>query len=290
MAKSLAAVLKNVKALSESAEDKNLFAMIYSEFGMGKTTTAMGIAQQLRGDKHILFCDSSDGWTSLEEFPVLMEGADRLQVKDPADLAVIAEGFKKGQLQKTYSVVVIDEASSIFYQIIEDYSRELFGLSEDDMLKPIEGRDYAPPTSAFISILKKIHEADDVHLIITAHSRDVTEDGRKEMRPSFSPTAYREVMRRVQVCAALSVKTKPVPGTKNRVTERTLQLRPTANVAAKTRIPGSPTTVEVGEFLGLVSEWLDSGSFGEEPQDSFEPLIDDELDEALESLAVSEGS
>lgn len=257
--------MSGITAMSDDSSDVDFFGMIYSEFGMGKTVTTMGLAQALRGDGDILFCDSSDGWVSLQEFPTLMEHTDHFRVTDPADLVVVANGIASGKLKsrrkKRISVVVIDESSSIFDTMLEQYVREKYGLSPDEPFPEIEGREYGPATMAFESLLRKFHNASGVHVILTAHAREVGEGGTRELRPSFPPKAYAVVMRKLHVCAALSARRKKDMQTKETYYERSVQLLPSAVVSAKSRIPGSPLKCDPLEFIELVTNWVDSDSF-----------------------------
>lgn len=293
MARSLNSIMSNISAMSDDAAEVDFFGMIYSEFGMGKTVTTMALAQQLRGEGDILFCDSSDGWVSLQEFPALMEGVDRFRVTDPADLVVVANGIASGKLKskrkQPFSVVVIDESSSVFDMMLENYLREKHGLTADEQLPEAEGKEYGPPTAAFESLLRKFHDISGLHIILTAHAREIGET--KELRPSFPPKAYAVAMRKLHVCAALSARRKRVAGSKEVTYERSVQLLPSAAVSAKSRIPGSPVKCDPLEFIELVSEWVGSDSFVSDVQGKARPQeivdIEDDEPETLEGDDVS---
>ena len=261
MARSLKDIMGSMQSMSELTIPKDLFAMLYSEFGMGKTTTAMGLAQAIRGDGQILFLDSSDGWVSLEEYPALLDGATRIQIKDPRDIMVIANGLATGAM-KGFNTVVIDELSTIFDIMLEQYLREKYSLGPDEQLVEAEGRDYGPPTAAMASFLRKLQEVDGLNLIVTAHAREVQAEGAiKEIRAAFPPKAFAEVMRKTHVTAALSARRRKVAGSKEIGYERTLQLKPSASVSAKSRIRNSPVTTTPEEFIELVANWLSSDDF-----------------------------
>ena len=269
MARSLASIMSNISTMSDDAANVDLFAMLYAEFGAGKTVTTMALAQSLKGDGDILFCDSSDGWVSLQEFPDLMEGVDRFRATDPADLIPIANGLTskklKSRRKRPYTVVVLDEASSIFDTLLEQSIRDKYGLDPDDPFPEIEGREYGPATMALESLMRKFHDAPDVHVLVTAHAREVAESGGiKELRPSFPPKAYAVMMRKLHVCAALSARKQRDPKTKKLNYVRTVQLLPSANTAAKSRIPGSPMSCDPVEFIELVTGWVASDTFASE--------------------------
>ena len=282
MARSLNSIMSSITEMSDDSSDVDFFGMIYSEFGMGKTVTTMALAQELKGDGDILFCDSSDGWVSLQEFPALMEDVDRFRVTDPADLIVIANGLTskklKSKRKRPFTVVVIDEISSVFDVMLENYLREKHGLTADEQLPEAEGKEYGPPTAALESMLRKFHDAPDVHLILTAHAREVGET--KELRPSFPPKAYAVVMRKLHVCAALSARRKKAAG--GAVTyERSVQLLPSAAVAAKSRIPGSPLKTDPLTFIEMVSSWVGSDTFASDVNGKADPqeVLEDPYEE-----------
>lgn len=268
MARSLNSIMDSISKMSDDAADVDLFAMLYAEFGVGKTVTTVALAQAIRGEGDILFCDSSDGWVSLQEFPDLMEGVDRFRATDPADLIPIANGLAskklKSKRKKPYTVVILDEASSIFDILLEQSIRDKYGLSPDDPFPEVEGREYGPATMAFESLLRKFHDVSGVHVLITAHAREITENGIKELRPSFPPKAYAVAMRKLQVCAALSARKKRYPKTKEVNYTRTVQLLPSTSTAAKSRIPGSPLSCDPVEFIELVTGWVNSDNFAAE--------------------------
>lgn len=266
MARSLNSIMSSITSMSDDAADKDFFGMIYSEFGMGKTVTTMALAQALKGEGDILFCDSSDGWVSLQEFPSLVEDADRFRVTDPADLIVLAANLGSGKLKskqkRKYTVVVIDELSSVFDAMLENYLREKHGLTPDEPLPEAEGREYGPPTAALESMLRKFHDISGIHLLVTAHAREVGET--KELRPSFPPKAYAVAMRKLHVCGALSARRKRIG--KELVYERSIQLLPSAAVSAKSRIPGSPLKIDPAAFIDLVVDWVEGDTFVSDTQ------------------------
>jgi hypothetical protein len=282
--------MKNITSMSEDVSEKDVFGMIYSEFGMGKTTTTMALAQALRKDGRILFCDSSDWWVALEEFPDLMEDADRMRVEDPADLIVVANAMKTGKLKNVYDVVVLDEASSLYDVMLENFVRGKHGIGPDEPMPEIEGKEYGPPTAAFESLLRKFHELDGVHVLMTAHAREVGEE--KELRPSFPPGAYKVTMRKLQFCGALSARRKMMG--KDVVYDRSIQLKPTAKVSAKSRIPSSPMKVSPEELVELVTDWVDGETFVSDtqgvaaPQDVLIDIEEQEPEEAPEPAEADE--
>lgn len=285
MARSLNSIMSSISSMSDDVADKDFAGMIYSEFGMGKTVTTMALAQALKGDGDILFCDSSDGWVSLEEFPGLLEDADRFRIANPADLIVLATNIGSGKLKSTrkrrYTVVLIDEVSSVFDAMLENYLREKHGLSPDDPMPEAEGREYGPPTMALESMIRKFHDISGVHLLLTAHAREVGET--KELRPSFPPKAYAVVMRKLHVCGALSARRKRVAGG-DLTYERSIQLLPSAAVSAKSRIPGSPLKVDPFELIELVTDWVESEHFVADTQGKADGGIVEVPDEEPEEL------
>ena len=286
MARSLNSIMSSITTMSDDAAAPDLFAVLYSEFGVGKTVATMAIAQAIRGDGDILFCDSSDGWTSLADFEGMTDDADLFRATDPADLIPIANGLKSGKLKSKrknrYSVVVLDEGSSMFDVMLEQSVREKYGLSPDDPFPEIEGREYGPATMAFESMLRKFHDIEGLHVIVTAHAREVGET--KELRPSLPPKAYNVLMRKAQVCAALSARRRRDPKTKELSYDREVQLQPSAAVSAKSRMPNSPVKMNVDDFIEAISEWVNSDTFVSDIQGKAARQEVAEIEEAPEEL------
>lgn len=286
MARTLNQVLKQVYDLSEEhdTETRELFGLSYAEFGVGKTTLIMRLAQRIRTpNTKILLIDSSDGWVALDENPELKENVKRFRANDPADIVVLAEALRTGKYPDKISVVVVDEVSTVFDMILEAYLREKNNLAPDDQLVEAEGRDYGPPTAALASMLNKLHQAPGVHVLLTAHSRMVGEGQAKELRPSLPPKAYLEVMRRAHFGVPIMAKRRKVAGQAEASYERTVQLKPSAVVAAKSRLPGSPVTCSDDDFIEFVTNWVDNGTASlVEEADDYEEEVEVDADEISE--------
>ena len=166
----------SITDMSNADVSPDLFGVLYSEFGMGKTIATMGIAQSIKGEGDILFCDSSDGWTSLKQFDGLTDDTDLFRVSDPADLIPIANGLKSGKLKSKrknrYSVIVLDEGSSMYDVMLENYLCDKYALGPDEQLPEAEGRDYGPPTAAFESMLRKFHDIEGAGVLIERWRND----------------------------------------------------------------------------------------------------------------------
>jgi ABC-type dipeptide/oligopeptide/nickel transport system ATPase component len=237
--------------------DKELFAVLYGDSGVGKTVLTQAIAQALRARAggRILFCDSSDGWVTLDDFPSLKANTSYLSVPDFRDLPAIGEALmtrKKGF--EDFTVAVLDEGSSWFMDMLHAWVREAEGLSAGEPLPEIEGKHYGPPTHALLNTISYFHKTPGLHVIMTSHEQ---ERGRTEQSatvgPSLSPQFLKGVNQRVHLMARVEAALKQGGYV------RTVQTQPSRRVRAKSRI----STLDVVEAYEDVPEKIAEWVFGE---------------------------
>ena len=146
MPTSINSLLSRMSDPAKQDIDRKCVTMLYGPPGGGKTTLAIGQAQQIRTDEGLIaYVDSAEGWVSLDNAPSLKENVIRLPYQEKSDLFALAEGIKRkqGKLAKV-EVVVIDELSSIADDILDSVVRERTSTPKGEALPEVEGKDYRP--------------------------------------------------------------------------------------------------------------------------------------------------
>lgn len=266
MASRLDKLLQGATVLSRIGDEPvphQLAQMVYGDPGSGKTVLLQKLAQEIRGDGRILFLDALEGFVSLEDpqWEHLREKTVRFRVDDPKDLAVWAEGLQTSRKLEEFSVVVLDELSTWVRRIAEGYVRDLHGTGPDEMMPKIEGHDWGPIGALTQAILSKFL-ASGRHVLIAAHSRQRgggDDDGTPKtgkFTPNFTPLLGTDIQGMLHQTTLIT----------NRLAgrgkyERTLHTRPSASVAAKSRIAGMPMNPTEKQFIQLTAGWT-NGTVG----------------------------
>lgn len=254
---SLAKILGRMTDIEHQDIKKDFFALIYGGYGTGKTTLIAGIAQALKGKGRILYLDSSQGAAALDNHPKLKKDVDLLRVTDPRELMVIAQAIKSRKKLgdydfSNYTVVLMDEVDSWFEVILHSYVREATGTLPTQDLPEIEGKHYAAPTQAMLNVINTLHSAEGLHLIMVAHDQERGKEPRVMISPSLPPKLMKGINEKVHLVARLEA----VISKDGYVRE--LQVNPSKQIVAKTRIGGLPVKVPFNQLPKIVKSWVGS--------------------------------
>lgn len=292
------ATLKQIMGRMQDMEteviSKTLFTLLYGSYGTGKTTLIAGIAKSLMRifGGRTLYLDSAEGFASLDNLPALKKGIDRIQVKDPKDLSVIADALKSGKL-KGYTVLLLDEVDSWFEIILHEYVREATGTLPSEDLPEIEGKHYAAPTQIMLNIINKFKSVDGLHIIMVAHDQQRGKEPKIITSPSLPPKLMKGINEKVHIVGLVEAAI-----TKDGYT-RTVQVNPSKQVVAKTRIGGLPVKIDFKDMPKIISNWVSSPQMEEDlvsPEPDHEPVDDadieieepDDIDEDDEAVEIED--
>lgn len=249
------ATLKQIMSRMQDMEteviDKDFFALLYGSYGTGKTTLISGIAQALRGNGRILYLDSAQGFASLDNLPKLKRYMDRIQVKDPKELMTIADAMKKRRPEfKNHTVLLLDEVDSWFEIILHNYVREVTGTLPTEDLPEIEGKMYAAPTAAMLNIINTFKGTDGLHIIMVAHDQQRGKEPKIVTSPSLPPKLMKGINEKVHVVGLVEAAISKDGYI------RTVQVNPSKQVVAKTRIGGLPVKIDFRDMPKIVKDWV----------------------------------
>ena len=294
MATSLSKILGRMQDMENEVIDKTFFSLIYGGFGTGKTTLVAGIAQKLRGSGRILYLDSAENFASLENIPSLMRNMDRIPVKDPKDLMAIASELKKRKKPfDQHTVLLLDEVDAWFEVILHSYVREVTGTLPTEDLPEIEGKMYAAPTQAFLNIVNEFKSIDNLHIIMVAHDQQRGKEPKIFTAPSLPPKLMKGINEKVHVVGLVEA----AIGRDGYV--RTLQVNPSKQVVAKSRIGGLAVKIDFKDVPKIFANWVGSDRMEQDlvsPEPDPEPVDDadveieepDDLDADDEAVEVED--
>ena len=283
MASSLSNILGRMQDMENEVIDKDFFALLYGSYGTGTTTLIAGIAQALRNGGRILYLDSAQGFASLDNLPKLKKNMDRIQVKDPKDLMTIAEAMKKRRPEfKDVTVLLLDEVDSWFEVILHNYVREVTGTLPTEDLPEIEGKHYGPPTQAMLNIINTFKAVDGLHIIMVAHDQQRGKEPKIFTGPSLPPKLMKGINEKVHVVGFVEAAISKDGYV------RTVQVNPSKQVVAKTRIGNLPVKIDFRDLPKIVKNWVGSAEMEEalvSPEPDPDPVEDEEVEiEEVEDL------
>jgi len=274
------ATLKQIMSRMQDMEteviSKTFFALLYGSYGTGKTTLIAGIAKSLMKifGGRTLYLDSAEGFASLDNLPSLKKGVDRISVKDPKELMTIASALKSGKL-KGYSVLLLDEVDSWFEIILHNYVREVTGTLPTEDLPEIEGKHYGPPTAAMLNIINTFKAVDGLHIIMVAHDQQRGKDPKIVTAPSLPPKLMKGINEKVHIVGLVEAAISKDGYI------RTVQVNPSKQVVAKTRIGGLPVKIDFKDVPKIVGDWVGSSEMEKalvSPEPDPEPVDDAEIE------------
>lgn len=243
------AILGRMSRMDEVVPDRNVVAQLYSTPGAGKSTLIAELAQALRGNGQVLWTDARQGWISLEDKPHLKEeviySGSYYPAKDLMALAdMLIEDRENDGPTSNVSVLVLDEYTTWYKDVLEDSVRGRTGIDDVELLPAVEGLDHGPAAAIMEAVLSKLVSVPDLDVLIVAHAREKAEKGGGgSQRTSYSPN-YPPLMR-INIEAMLHSSAylqRKIDG--RGVATRTVITAPSGTIQAKNRF----STMPIGEI------------------------------------------
>jgi hypothetical protein len=255
--------------------DTKLKILLYGVSGVGKTVEAFVLAQMTRPeDKKILYVDTGEGWISvLNHDPKYRQNVVRMAFEGLSQIETIVDVIKanvKGY--ENFSTIVFDEFSTTAKKDLHSVMDAT--LDDDDKMSPPEFKQFNITTRRMEGVYFKLLELKETHhLIFIAHAREDEnkKTGIRVTGPSFMDKFGATVRENVHVVAHMTADIKGAASDAPRY-EYVLQVHPSKQVIAKSRIGGLNVKVPLDAFNTRIEKWLADGQGNLIPAETPEEL------------------
>lgn len=270
------------------------FGLFYGGKGVHKSTTAMGLAQKLRGDGQILFAASGNGFSGIDRFPALKRHTQHLRMDDPRELYQLSKALRtRAKGYEDFTVVILDDFDSWWQDTLHSFAREQAGTSEEEELPIIDWTWYGPPQQAMMNTVKNFYKTMGLHVIITCHEQGRPLKGEKGGPDRFEPLLGTKLSAGIGHLAHLvgrfegrvkkNVQTKQVES----VVE--VQVQPSRYVDAKSRLSNTnEIKLDSVMLVKKAAEWVLGGGIETAPAKEQDVVADEPSDEDDEDFEVED--
>lgn len=262
------ALLDTMAPLDNS--DKYARNLFYGDQGSGKTILACSFGEKL------LYVESDpEGWVSLDNHRELLRNGriHRMRYQGISQLEAICEAIESGQEPfSNFDHLVLDTASNIALLdldvVVRARAKKDPGKNEDFPTLPDFGHNTERMRRVFTRILGL-----PIHVTMTAHAREDKDEksGIMYTRPDFTPKLRKSIGRMCHLIGYMTALGDSVDDGEGTEYTRLIQVHPTRNIEAKSRIKGLPTTIPNFDINAVLVPWLHRG--GELAED--ELVLDD---------------
>src|SRR5947209_9211116 len=196
---------KNLQDLENETSAKTLKALIYGASGVGKTVQSIALAQAITPPgKTIVYCDSGNGWVSLDNHPELKTRVHRLQDGMITTLEGVANLIqRKAGVFADVGCVIVDEYSTIVDNDLSLIVKER--AAKDDTKDPDTPTqpDYNTSKNRGVKYANQLFLLKGVHVILVAHER-ADKDSRNilQISPLFNPKLGSRIREAVHLVAS----------------------------------------------------------------------------------------
>lgn len=253
--------LDAVKPIALTEQCTYLKALLYGDWGVGKTVTACS-----SGKSTLLITSGDGGESALTDYPDIKQRVRTISFRGISHIKAIFKAIEEGHPDyKDYEVVVIDTISSICDQYLKNMVDNYTIQNDRVTAKPKaggtalegEGRGDYRFLSNHLNDLAPVSIAAPVDVIWLSHEREPSTDeqakGNYLTRPKMPQGAADAV---AQVCHLVGNLEKKKQGSK---VSYTLNFCGSNRLAAKSRIKAlNDKTIDVSDFWRVVERWRES--------------------------------
>lgn len=256
-----AKLLSRMNDSEHSVTEKEFLGLFYGDKGTWKSTTAMGLAQKLRGDGRILFAAAGNGFASLDRFPPLKRNTKDLRMDDRREVYELSKALRsRAKGFEDFTVVILDDYDSWWQDTLHAYAYEMADLDpEVDELPVIDWTWYGPPQQAMLKVVKNFARTPGLHVIITSAEQGRGLKGEKNGPDRFTPLLGTKLSAGIGHLAHVVGRFESRIIQKKQVVE--VQIQPSRYVDAKSRLSNTnETKLTAVELVKTAAAWVLDGS------------------------------
>lgn len=237
------------QAVSLEAKKLSSKGMIYGNVGTKKTTTAMEILQGITPeDKKILYFDTAEGWSVLQNFPELMRRVVHVQYENIEQLLAWADAIKSGAAPfNLFGGILFDEYTGMHDEDLNWIvaSRAEQRAKDGEFKDPFSPAlpDYNGARIRSNKVIAKFMRLENVHLMFIGHEK---EDKRLNKIPDMPDKAGKAVYQKLHFLYHVGY---------SKEGNWQMQTTNSAKITAKNRVNGIGSYTDAKQFIECYNKW-----------------------------------
>jgi len=249
------ALLDGITPMNEM--QKYFRILLYGEAGVGKTKSATDLGNS------VLYIEADPmGWVTLQNHPENAIKCDLMKYQGLSQLDALSLAFERQEPKvMKYDTICIDTLSAIASLDLDVvYNHRDHREIRDPAFGAPTQPDYGVNTHRVRTTIMRLLDQ-PINIVITAHVREDTDQSTGVMitRPSFTPQLRKDIERSMTLVGFMTAIEASKPDDPEAVYTRRMQVHPTRNISAKSRIGGLPVILTNPNLRDIVGDWVNRG-------------------------------